>query len=344
MLTSFTFHLREFHTMSSVLRSIRRQLVQLWHENRPLTGVTLLMVGVLAVTSIGLIVDPRTIGGDPAWLKPAKFAVSTGIYSLTLAWLLTYLPDWPGTRRVVSLVTAVVFVLEVAIIVIQATRGVTSHFNVGTPRDAVLFAVMGAAIGIQTVVSGQVAVALWRQPFADRALGTALRAAMVLTLLGAASAGLMTMPTAEQRAALSTTHTMPRSGAHTVGAPDGGPGLAGTGWSRNHGDLRIPHFFGLHALQALPLLALIVRRRRSQHEALQLVRVAATSYAALFGILLVQALRGESLIAPSGFTVALALAWAIGTTLATAAVRVRGVGSSTLSTEPRADWRVSASR
>jgi hypothetical protein len=330
--------------MASAFSSIRRHLLHLWHHNRPLTGVTLLMVGVLAVTSIGLIVDPRTIGGDPAWLKPAKFAVSTAVYSLTLAWLLTYLPDWPRTRRVVSLVTAVVFVLEVAIIVIQAARGVTSHFNLSTPLDAVLFSVMGAAIGIQTVVSGQVAVALWRQPFADRALGTALRAAMVLTLLGAASAGLMTMPSAEQSAALSITHTMPRSGAHTVGAPDGGAGLPGTGWSRDHGDLRIPHFFGLHALQALPLIALIVGRRRSQHQAVQLVRVAATGYAALFGILLVQALRGESLIAPSGFTVALAMVWALGTMLAIAVVRARRVPSSVRSATPRAEWRVTASR
>ena len=63
------------------------------------------------------------------------------------------------------------FVLEVALIDTQAWRGTTSHFNVSTPLNAVLFFVMGGAILLQTFVSVAVAVALWRQRFTDKTLG-----------------------------------------------------------------------------------------------------------------------------------------------------------------------------
>ena len=144
---------------------------------------------------------------------------------------------------------------------------------------------------------------------------------MVLTLLGAASAGLMTMPTSAQLGAAATTHQMPRAGAHTVGAPDGGAGLPGTGWSRDHGDLRIPLLRS--ACLAVPAACRTRRTPASESEdAVRLVRVGAISYAALFGIpLLVQALRGEALIAPSGFTTTLALLWAASTALAVIAIR-----------------------
>jgi hypothetical protein len=49
-------------------------------------------------------------------------------------------------------------------------------------------------------------------------------------------------------------------GRHTIGGDDGGPGRALTDWSTRHGDLRVSHFFALHALQILPLFALVVAR------------------------------------------------------------------------------------
>ena len=94
-------------------------------------------------------------------------------------------------------------------------------------------------------------------------------------------------------------------GAHTVGAPDGGPGLPGTGWSREHGDLRVPHFVGLHALQLLPLLALALGRRRwPEATRVRLTLAAAASYGSLFALLLWQALRGQPLVQPDGLTIA----------------------------------------
>ena len=258
------------------------------------SGVLLLLVFLAA--SAGMVLDPRTILGAPAWLKPAKFAISTAIYCLTLAWVFTRLPEWPRTRRLVGRLTVGVMWTEVAIVALQAGRGTTSHFNLGTPLDATLFAIMGIAIFSQTASTVAVAAALWRQRFEDRAMGWALRAGMTLTIAGALVGGLMTAkPTAAQMEEARVTGRLTTVGAHTVGGPDGGAGLPGVGWSTRHGDLRVPHFFGLHAIQALPLFAFLARRRPVSSR-VPLVAAAAVLYAFIFALLLAQASRGIPLV------------------------------------------------
>ena len=298
---------------------------RLWRGSPPLTMAGALMLAAAAVSLVGMIADPRVITGAPAWLKPFKFAVSTAVYSLTLAWVFGWLPDWRRVRRVVGWTTAIVFVVEVAIIAAQAWRGTTSHFNVATPLDAALFAVMGVAILIQTLASVAVAVALWRQHFTDRALGWALRLGMTLTIAGAMTGPLMTRPTAAQLADARAGNRMTAAGAHSVGGPDGGPGLPVTGWSREHGDIRVPHFIGLHAIQAFALAALGLRRwRRPEAVRVRVVLAAAASYTSLFVLLLWEALRGQSVAAPDATALAAIGTWAVITGLVLAWI---GAGS-----------------
>ena len=291
--------------------SIQLGLSRIRKSDSALTVSALLMVGALAAFVVGLIIDPRLITGAPAWLKPAKFAVSTAIYMFTLAWVFTYLSEWPRLRKLVGRGTAAVFIVEVAIIALQAWRGTTSHFNYSTPLNGALFAIMGSAIVLQTLLSVAVAVALWRQQFQDRALGWALRLGMAITIAGAFTGGLMTRPTDAQLDQIVATRQATIIGAHTVGAPDGGPGLPGTGWSVEHGDLRVPHFIGLHALQVLPVIALLLWRRRIEdRRRARLVVVAGGSYAALFLMLIWQALRGQALVSPDTLTVSVFVVWA----------------------------------
>ena len=294
---------------------------RLWRASPPLTAVGVLMLFAAAASVVGLAVDQRTITGAPAWLKPLKFAISTAVYSLTLAWIFGWLTEWPRVRRVVGWTTAVVFVLEVAIIDAQAWRGTTSHFNVGTPLDATLFFVMGSAIFVQTAISAAVAFAVWRQRFADRALGWAPRFGMVLTIAGAMTGPLMTRPSAAQLADARAGAHMTVVGAHSVGGVDGGRGLPVTGWSLEHGDLRVPHFIGLHAIQALALLAVGLRFwPRPDALRVRAVLAAAASYAGLFVLLLWQALRGQSLAAPDSTALTAIAIWALTTTVLFAAI------------------------
>ena len=306
---------------------ITRAIAHLWQASPPLTAVGLLMVVVAIPSLVGVFVDPRLITGAPAWLKPLKFALSTTIYSLTLAWVFGFLTDWPRMRRFVGWTTAIVFVLEVAIIDVQAWRGTSSHFNAATTLDRTLFAVMGLAIVIQTLVSVSVAVALYRQRFADRALGWALRLGMIVTIAGAFTGGLMTRPTSEQLADVRATGRLPVVGAHTVGGPDGGPGLPMTGWSREHGDLRVPHFVGLHALQVLALVGVGLRRwKRSDETRVRAVFAMAASYTTLFVLLLWGALRGQSVIAPDELGMIALVLWAA---LTVVVLGLIGLGSRT---------------
>ena len=270
-------------------------LQRLWKASAPLTATGLIMLVALVASVGAMAVDHSTILGAPTWLKPTKFAISSAIYAFTLAWIFTYLADRPRLTHRIGWISAIVLVLEVGIIDVQAARGIPSHFNAATALDAALFGTMGLAIVILWVAAIVLTVALFRHRFADGAFGWALRLGMLLTVIGQATGGLMTAPTRAQLDAARSTG-LKVSGAHTVGAPDGGPGLPLTGWSREHGDLRVPHFIGMHAVQVLPALAWLLIPIASMEARRRTVLAAAAAYTALFAFLLVQALNGHPLI------------------------------------------------
>ena len=86
--------------------------------------------------------------------------------------------------------------------------------------------------------------------------------------------------------------------------------MPGTGWSREHGDLRVAHFLGLHALQMLPLAAIFfVRRGWHEIRRVRVVWAISASYVSLFSLLLWQALRGQSVIAPDEAAVTALALW-----------------------------------
>ncbi|GAB3144995.1 hypothetical protein GCM10027290_24130 [Micromonospora sonneratiae] len=280
-------------------------------------------MGVLTLVTLGgLMLDDRVLVGVPIWLKPFKFAVSLAIYLATLAWLLS-LSDGRrrtgGTRAGASsrtvgwwlgTVIAAGALLEMVIIVGQAARGRQSHFNVATALDAALMAVMGATVVVIWCATAGIGLLLARQRIADRPAGWAIRLGLLVALVGLAIGYPMTTPTEEQRAGLGTS-AQTLIGAHSVGVPDGGPGLPLLNWSTTGGDLRVGHFIGMHALQALPLVALglaiagrRVRRLADERVRVRLIAVLGAGYAGLTALVTWQALRGQPLIHPDAWTLA----------------------------------------
>ncbi len=254
--------------------------------------------GLLGIALIGLLVDDRVITGAPAWLKPAKFGASGAIYLVTMAWMVR---DLPKSRmlRIATTLIGWILMLETVVIALQALRGTTSHFNIDTPLDAAIFASMGVGIATVWFMS---AILLWlhfRTPTGDRSMALALRLGLALNIVGAGVGWKMTGPRAEQFAAMKRGEHPYLAGSHTVGAPDGGPGLPLIKWSSTHGDLRIPHFVGMHAWQLLPLLLLGIRRlRRSTGDGTERTAIvfASAACAAVFLAALAQALAGHPLV------------------------------------------------
>lgn len=285
---------------------LRSALKKSFAINPLLTGFGFAMVITLVAALLGVIFDHRVITGVPAWVKPAKFAISSGIYSFTLLWLLSFIQ---GHKRLVSLIanaTAVSFLVEMIIIVGQVARGTTSHFNLSTPLDSTLYATMAAFVTLIWCMTFVVAILLLLQRMPNPVFAWSLRLGILLSLMGMAVAFLMTQPTAIQLTALHAGKPLTYIGAHSVGVADGGPGIPFLGWSIVGGDLRIAHFVGLHALQMIPfvgwlLMLLQSSILRSSHK-LALLWTFSISYLGVIALLTWQALRAQSIIAPDALT------------------------------------------
>ncbi|WP_159945085.1 MULTISPECIES: hypothetical protein [unclassified Nocardiopsis] len=291
-----------------------------WH--RPLVAVTLLCAVVLGLSLAGLTLDDRLVTGEPVWLKPAKFALSIAVYNVTLAWLLSLLTRWRRTGWWLGTIAAAMVAGELLAIVLQAVRGEPSHFNYTTPFDtAVYYAMAVMIVTVWTANLGVGAIVL-AQRLGDRATTWAIRIGTAISLVGMALAFLMTFPTAQQMATLGEGGEAGVLGAHTVGLPDGGPGLPFVGWSSVAGDLRVPHFVGLHGLQAMILLALVLLYLRRRHPRLasdllrlRVVAVVGASYSGLVALTTWQALRGQSVARPDALTLVVAGALVAATAL-----------------------------
>ena len=255
---------------------------------RPTEFQTLTVVAavLLALTLLWSLVDPRLIAEVPVWMKPLKFALSFVVLFGTLALVEARLS--PGVRaggplRLVGWVMAAAFLSEMAYIMYQAGRAEPSHFNVGTPFHTFMYTVVMAA-GAVALVAATAVVGWIAKRDAGAALGPALREAIWLGFL-------LTFGLTMVVAGTLSAGTGPFVGLH----PDGAARLPLFGWSGVTGDLRPAHFAALHAMQALPLLALWLERG-GRTGSVRTIRRAALGYAVLTLAIFGQALLGLPLI------------------------------------------------
>jgi hypothetical protein len=259
---------------------------ELRHRDPLLFWIGAVMVLALIVVTLLSIGDTRVILGLNPWVKPMKFLASITIFLWTVAW---FMPETQSStvgsgfsrvdkRQIVRWTIGVAMAIEIACIILQSARGTTSHFNNQSAFDAIIFAVMGVTIGVNTLA---MMLFLWivRRDTPPKRAGYiwGIRLGVAIFLLASLQGGLIV-----------------GNNAHTVGAPDGGPGLPFVNWSTSAGDLRIAHFFGMHAMQVLPLLGFILDR--SKAPARGVVIAASLIWVAIMGGLLMMALQGRPLL------------------------------------------------
>jgi len=263
-----------------VVSVLREPLALLrWFPQRVLAAYGVALLALVPAGVVWAWRDPRNVDGEVIAVKPTRFALSIGVYMLTASAMFSYVrPE----RRSAFLPSAVVWMMvvgstvELSCIVLQAARARRSHFNTSTRGDAAIYSAMGAFavlfIGAVLPLGWEIA----RRP-AEHADPTMVRATVAGLLetfiVGGGTGAFMSA----------------RSG-HAIGRERAR--LPVFGWNMTGGDVRAPHFFGIHAMQALPMIAaganVLCSRRAGS-----LFVAGALAYGLLTAGLLCQALRGK---------------------------------------------------
>ena len=208
-----------------------------------------------------------------AWIKPFKFAISTTLFAWAMAWYMHYLPAFE--HRWYDWTVIVLLSFEIGYIALRAAQGQLSHFNISSGINATLYSLMATAITVVTLYTAYVGWLFFTTEVTAMPAHYlwAIRLGIVLFVLFAFEGFLMGSRL-----------------THTVGGPDGTRGIPLLHWSYTHGDLRVAHFIGMHALQILPILSFhLLRSTRA-------TVVLAALYGLIAGAVLVLALRGKPLL------------------------------------------------
>lgn len=209
---------------------------------------------LLVVCAVAYSVDTRTVNGINVWIKPNKFNTSLLMQLFTVLWLWQLVePAKRVTKFAVRLMAtlAISGLIEIFYIALQSARGRASHFNSQTAWEAFMYTgVMGPAAVVLVVSISIAGYWIWKHASAEARKHPGLYWGAVLGLfLG----GIATLITASALAS----GQIAGPGHWVGGVRSDIGGLPILGWSTTGGDLRVPHFFATHLMQASPLAGLL---------------------------------------------------------------------------------------
>lgn len=251
----------------------------------------LLMVGAVIFalapicTAISLL-DSRVLDGANVWFKPIKFQLSVSIFLVTLSVMVAatgprFKRSIIGRSTIWIAISTSVF--EIFWITVRAALAERSHYDTDTAFGSTMYALMGVAavlLSATPIVIAIAALASRSNTAIPKLLPLGMLLGSLVAFVGAAVVGSM----------------LSRSPEHyPTSVADQSSRLPFIGWSVERDDLRIAHFVGLHALQGLIALAVILLPSPRRLAGAILCSTALTWLAAVLGLVLLAVSGGSPL-------------------------------------------------
>lgn len=257
--------------------NIMNFISELYKRNKLLANLGTLFLALAILLAVYAPFNTVEVLGINSMIKPIKFALSIWIYAWSFAYLLFYFEEQKRVQKF-SKFAAFVMIFEQAVITFQAFRGKLSHFNQTEVFGGILYALMGIFIVWLTVSTLFLSIRFIKQKSfsISKPFALSIQIGLIVFVIFSFFGGYMS--------AINT---------HTVGGEIGQKGLPLVNWSTFFGDLRIAHFFGVHALQVIPFAGFLISKYKSNEKSatrfiwlisiLYFLFVSFTAYQALTG-------------------------------------------------------------
>jgi len=245
-------------------------------------GLFLIIAGLFHV--IPLAFSGFAWNGAVSFRKPIVFGLALGLNAWSFAWIMTYLPKLKKTSWTILIIYLTASILEFIPITWQAWRGLPSHFNTLDPLSAFFWMIMGnAVIGLVITV---VAMTFWGMFWlkAPSNYKIAIKVGLLILLFGQGLGGWI----------ISNAAITGGENPEALLQQEGGFEDAST--YGEAGNMKLPHFLALHAVQFLPLLAIFTqftlwKERRKKN----VLWLASAGYVGLMSVVLFQVFNGLTL-------------------------------------------------
>lgn len=237
------------------------------------------VVSALLMTS-GLIHLAILLIGGGSWdgplslRKAMSFGLSFGLTLLTIVWVSSFLRLGERLRTALLAAFTIACIVETALVSMQAWRGVPSHFNVETPFDAGIVAMLaGGGFALVAMILTLTFVSFRRNPAVPDSLRLAIRS------------GFVTLSSSLITGAVMIAHgmTLVRAGHADAAYATGG-------------SLKPTHAVTMHAILILPLLAwLLSFVDWPEQRRLNVVRLASAGYLTFASMIAAENVAGFAL-------------------------------------------------